>query len=75
MSSSGRGQGSPRAPEGGGFVSEPEEGRGACWDRVQGALSPFPLFLAQGELYFMSTAVPSATAARGVVYKVTDPSR
>ncbi|XP_045679116.1 HHIP-like protein 1 [Phyllostomus hastatus] len=28
-----------------------------------------------GELYFMSTAVPSATAARGVVYKVIDPSR
>nr|XP_044630236.1 LOW QUALITY PROTEIN: HHIP-like protein 1 [Equus asinus] len=28
-----------------------------------------------GELYFMSTGVPSATVARGVVYKVTDPSR
>uniref|UniRef100_A0A8D2CJS7 SRCR domain-containing protein n=1 Tax=Sciurus vulgaris TaxID=55149 RepID=A0A8D2CJS7_SCIVU len=28
-----------------------------------------------GELYFMSTAVPSATAARGVIYKVIDPSR
>ncbi|KAI5162478.1 Hhip-Like Protein 1 [Manis pentadactyla] len=28
-----------------------------------------------GELYFMSTGVPSATAARGVVYKVADPSR
>ncbi|XP_055969682.1 HHIP-like protein 1 [Sorex fumeus] len=28
-----------------------------------------------GELYFLSTAVPSATAARGVVYKVIDPSR
>ncbi|XP_007942753.2 HHIP-like protein 1 [Orycteropus afer afer] len=28
-----------------------------------------------GELYFMSTGVPSATAARGVVYKVIDPSR
>uniref|UniRef100_A0A8C0MGV2 Cytochrome P450 family 46 subfamily A member 1 n=1 Tax=Canis lupus familiaris TaxID=9615 RepID=A0A8C0MGV2_CANLF len=26
-----------------------------------------------GELYFMSTGVPSATAARGVVYKVIDP--
>lgn len=32
-------------------------------------------FLAQGELYFMSTGVPSAAAARGVVYKVIDPSR
>ncbi|XP_006839581.1 PREDICTED: HHIP-like protein 1 [Chrysochloris asiatica] len=28
-----------------------------------------------GELYFMSTGVPSATAAHGVVYKVVDPSR
>uniref|UniRef100_A0A8C0ZLG8 SRCR domain-containing protein n=1 Tax=Castor canadensis TaxID=51338 RepID=A0A8C0ZLG8_CASCN len=28
-----------------------------------------------GELYFMSTGVPSATAARGVIYKVIDPSR
>ncbi|XP_033622629.1 HHIP-like protein 1, partial [Fukomys damarensis] len=28
-----------------------------------------------GELYFMSTGVPSATAAYGVVYKVIDPSR
>ncbi|XP_032965261.1 HHIP-like protein 1 isoform X2 [Rhinolophus ferrumequinum] len=28
-----------------------------------------------GELYFMSTGVPSATAARGVVYKMIDPSR
>ncbi|XP_037687832.1 HHIP-like protein 1 isoform X2 [Choloepus didactylus] len=28
-----------------------------------------------GELYFMSTGMPSATAARGVVYKVIDPSR
>ncbi|XP_026370906.1 HHIP-like protein 1 [Ursus maritimus] len=28
-----------------------------------------------GELYFMSTGVPSAAAARGVVYKVIDPSR
>ncbi|XP_029806767.1 HHIP-like protein 1, partial [Suricata suricatta] len=28
-----------------------------------------------GELYFMSTGVPSATAAHGVVYKVIDPSR
>uniref|UniRef100_A0A8C3YCU6 HHIP like 1 n=1 Tax=Catagonus wagneri TaxID=51154 RepID=A0A8C3YCU6_9CETA len=28
-----------------------------------------------GELYFMSTGVPSATVARGVVYKVIDPSR
>ena len=58
-----------------GFVSEPEEWLGAGWDGVQVAFSPLPLFLAQGELYFMSTAVPSATAARGVVYKVIDPSR
>uniref|UniRef100_G1P7A4 HHIP like 1 n=1 Tax=Myotis lucifugus TaxID=59463 RepID=G1P7A4_MYOLU len=29
----------------------------------------------QGELYFMSTGVPSATAARGVIYKIIDPSR
>ncbi|KAM8780992.1 HHIP-like protein 1 [Rhynchonycteris naso] len=28
-----------------------------------------------GELYFMSTGEPSATAARGVIYKVIDPSR
>ncbi|XP_042548619.1 HHIP-like protein 1 [Dipodomys spectabilis] len=28
-----------------------------------------------GGLYFMSTGVPSATAARGVIYKVIDPSR
>nr|KAF6287248.1 HHIP like 1 [Pipistrellus kuhlii] len=28
-----------------------------------------------GELYFMSTSVPSATAARGAVYKIIDPSR
>ncbi|XP_004584590.3 HHIP-like protein 1 [Ochotona princeps] len=28
-----------------------------------------------GELYFMSTGVPSATAAQGVIYKVIDPSR
>ncbi|XP_026310874.1 HHIP-like protein 1 [Piliocolobus tephrosceles] len=28
-----------------------------------------------GELYFMSTGEPSATAPRGVVYKITDPSR
>ncbi|KAK1339483.1 hypothetical protein QTO34_020166 [Cnephaeus nilssonii] len=28
-----------------------------------------------GELYFMSTGVPSATAARGVIYKIIDPSR
>ncbi|XP_016075652.1 PREDICTED: HHIP-like protein 1 [Miniopterus natalensis] len=28
-----------------------------------------------GELYFMSTGVPSATAAHGVVYKIIDPSR
>uniref|UniRef100_H0W0W3 Soluble scavenger receptor cysteine-rich domain-containing protein SSC5D n=1 Tax=Cavia porcellus TaxID=10141 RepID=H0W0W3_CAVPO len=28
-----------------------------------------------GELYFMSTGMPSATAAHGVVYKVIDPSR
>uniref|UniRef100_A0A8C5KPW9 Hedgehog interacting protein-like 1 n=1 Tax=Jaculus jaculus TaxID=51337 RepID=A0A8C5KPW9_JACJA len=28
-----------------------------------------------GELYFMSTSVPSATAAHGVIYKVIDPSR
>ncbi|XP_023575408.1 HHIP-like protein 1 [Octodon degus] len=28
-----------------------------------------------GELYFLSTGVPSATAAHGVVYKVVDPSR
>ncbi|NXO76330.1 HIPL1 protein, partial [Sitta europaea] len=28
-----------------------------------------------GELYFLSTGVPSATAPNGVVYKVVDPSR
>ncbi|XP_004682075.1 PREDICTED: HHIP-like protein 1 [Condylura cristata] len=28
-----------------------------------------------GELYFLSTGMPSATAARGVIYKVIDPSR
>ncbi|XP_029013196.1 HHIP-like protein 1 isoform X2 [Betta splendens] len=28
-----------------------------------------------GELYFMSTRIPSATSASGVVYKVVDPSR
>uniref|UniRef100_A0A8C2W1G6 Soluble scavenger receptor cysteine-rich domain-containing protein SSC5D n=1 Tax=Chinchilla lanigera TaxID=34839 RepID=A0A8C2W1G6_CHILA len=28
-----------------------------------------------GELYFLSTGVPSATAAHGVIYKVIDPSR
>uniref|UniRef100_A0AC11DY96 HHIP like 1 n=1 Tax=Ovis aries TaxID=9940 RepID=A0AC11DY96_SHEEP len=28
-----------------------------------------------GELYFMSTGTPSATVARGVVYKMIDPSR
>ncbi|KAB1276915.1 HHIP-like protein 1 [Camelus dromedarius] len=28
-----------------------------------------------GELYFMSTGMPSATAAHGVVYKMIDPSR
>ncbi|EPQ14949.1 Cholesterol 24-hydroxylase [Myotis brandtii] len=28
-----------------------------------------------GELYFMSTGVPSATSARGVIYKIIDPSR
>nr|XP_020471363.1 HHIP-like protein 1 [Monopterus albus] len=30
---------------------------------------------AAGELYFMSTGIPSATSASGVVYKVVDPSR
>lgn len=34
-----------------------------------------PCSLFKGELYFMSTGVPSATAARGVIYKVIDPSR
>nr|KAF6500347.1 HHIP like 1 [Molossus molossus] len=28
-----------------------------------------------GELYFMSTSMPSATAAHGVIYKISDPSR
>lgn len=28
-----------------------------------------------GELYFLSTGVPSATAPNGVVYKVVDTSR
>ncbi|XP_028677084.2 HHIP-like protein 1 [Erpetoichthys calabaricus] len=28
-----------------------------------------------GELYFMSTGIPSATAPSGVVYKIVDPSR
>lgn len=28
-----------------------------------------------GELYFMSTGIPSATSPSGVVYKVVDPSR
>lgn len=34
-----------------------------------------PCSLFEGELYFMSTGMPSATAARGVIYKVIDPSR
>lgn len=32
-------------------------------------------FFFLGELYFMSTGVPSATAPHGVVYKVVDTSR
>lgn len=32
-------------------------------------------FFLSGELYFLSTGVPSATAAHGVVYKVVDTSR
>lgn len=41
----------------------------------QAVISLLASFLVQGELYFMSTGVPSATVARGVVYKVIDPSR
>lgn len=33
------------------------------------------VFFFPGELYFMSTGVPSATAPHGVVYKVVDTSR
>lgn len=33
------------------------------------------VFFPPGELYFMSTGVPSATAPHGVVYKVVDTSR
>lgn len=33
------------------------------------------VFFFLGELYFMSTGVPSATAPHGVVYKVVDTSR
>lgn len=33
------------------------------------------LFFLPGELYFLSTGVPSATAPNGVVYKVVDTSR
>lgn len=32
-------------------------------------------FFPSGELYFMSTGIPSATSPSGVVYKVVDPSR
>lgn len=57
-----------------------EGGRGAGSMGLAGTIfqAVFSLpawFLAQGELYFMSTGVPSASAARGVVYKVIDPSR
>lgn len=41
----------------------------------QATVSPFALHLVPGELYFMSTGMPSATVARGVVYKMIDPSR
>lgn len=64
-----------------GSLSEPEGGgRGARSMGLAGTIfqAVFSLpawFLAQGELYFMSTGVPSAAAARGVVYKVIDPSR
>lgn len=62
-----------------GSVSEPERSRGAGVGPVgtvsQAVFSLLAWFLAQGELYFMSTGVPSAAAARGVVYKVIDPSR
>lgn len=38
--------------------------------------SPQVLFLCTpGELYFMSTSIPSATSPSGVVYKIVDPSR
>ena len=41
----------------------------------QAVFSLLALFHVQGELYFMSTGMPSATVARGVVYKMIDPSR
>lgn len=46
----------------------------AGWDSPAGRLT-VTCSLFKGELYFMSTGVPSATAARGVIYKVIDPSR
>lgn len=44
-------------------------------DCVADSVFSLPLSPSKGELYFMSTGVPSATAARGVIYKVIDPSR
>jgi len=40
-----------------------------------GEFSWLCLFFFPGELYFMSTGIPSATAPHGVVYKVVDTSR
>lgn len=61
-------------------LESPAKGDGWWWWGVaatvfQAVVSPFASLVVQGELYFMSTGVPSATAARGVIYKVTDPSR
>ena len=44
---------------------------GICFPDVMFELFSFP----SGELYFMSTGVPSATSPSGVIYKVVDPSR
>lgn len=39
------------------------------------SLKWFTLWVPAGELYFMSTGIPSATSPSGVIYKVVDPSR
>lgn len=60
-----------------GSASEPEGawvGQG-CLHCIASSSHLLPCSLSKGELYFMSTGVPSATAARGVIYKVIDPSR
>lgn len=39
------------------------------------AVFMWSLLYVLGELYFMSTGIPSATSPSGVIYKVVDPSR